>query len=380
MPVDKCPDRLEIEQYLECALDSQAESRLDRHFESCSQCRHVIDEIDRQANAVFAPLRRSNTNVKLDVDASGRQTDLIQRLMKLPNSTNVLQGMNPSEEFLKENYQKLIGHNVGQYQLLDVIKASETDIIYRACDLSCNKNVAIKFLNDQPLHQFNSLRQNIKKLFALKHSNVVRLIEAGDHQGSFYFVMEFITGLTLSKLSTRAGSLSVSGVCTLIQQAANGLQAIHGLGVMYGGIRLSKCMLNMDGQLKILYPASSEFNERAIGKDVPSSLEGELQPGDKVTQEDISMDLDRLGGMFCHLLYGEPLIDTSEVGESSFNTDLNLTKQIQSMLALREDVPQELQQIILQRFGAHSDLSWNSIEELVTALEPFCDRKGLKLF
>src|SRR5262249_17516621 len=61
----------------------------------------------------------------------------------------------------------------------------------------------------------------------LSHPNIVRALDAGEVDGTYYFAMEFVNGIDLDRLVKQSGPLRVDQACDFIAQAALGLQHAH---------------------------------------------------------------------------------------------------------------------------------------------------------
>ncbi|MGB9724068.1 MAG: protein kinase domain-containing protein, partial [Chloroflexia bacterium] len=84
--------------------------------------------------------------------------------------------------------------------------------VYRAYDTRLERDVALKVIRkgafppEQRERILRRFEREAKALARLTHSNIVALIDYGEHEGSPYLVMEYLPGGTLKKLlEARAG-------------------------------------------------------------------------------------------------------------------------------------------------------------------------------
>lgn len=103
----------------------------------------------------------------------------------------------------------------------------------------------------------------------LSHANLVQVFDAGDVDGVAFLAMEFIDGLTLNALATRAWSRGIevplNVLCSVIVDAARALHYLHGESLVHRDISPDNIMIGArDGTAKVL--------DLGIAKPVDSSV------------------------------------------------------------------------------------------------------------
>src|SRR5204862_3055911 len=86
----------------------------------------------------------------------------------------------------------------------------------------------------------------------LIHTNIVTAFDSNEHEGSHYYVMEYVEGIDLGALSKTHGPLPVATALDYMLQAARGLAYAHGKGIVHRDIKPSNLLIDRDGTLKIL--------------------------------------------------------------------------------------------------------------------------------
>ena len=116
----------------------------------------------------------------------------------------------------------------------------------------------------------------------LRHPNIVNAYSAFRSGASFVFAMEYVRGLDLRKVVTRAGPMPVGHACYYVHKAALGLQHAHEEGMVHRDIKPSNLMLSHQKDRAVikvldfgLAKANSEHYTRGTRSDEPK-LEGEL--------------------------------------------------------------------------------------------------------
>lgn len=100
---------------------------------------------------------------------------------------------------------------IGPYRVLETLGSGGSGTVYRVEDRRSRDRVALKLLTTGPALEARAARRlarEFETLAALEHPNVVRVYEAGVHDGHPYITMELIEGLTLRQyLSLESPSL-----------------------------------------------------------------------------------------------------------------------------------------------------------------------------
>jgi hypothetical protein len=87
---------------------------------------------------------------------------------------------------------------------------------------------------------------------ALRHPNIVELLDFGKNEGSFYFALEFCPGGNTEELVRRQGSpLGLPAVLKLAVGALEGLAAAHAAGFVHRDIKPDNLLLAADGSAKL---------------------------------------------------------------------------------------------------------------------------------
>src|SRR5262249_27135519 len=90
------------------------------------------------------------------------------------------------------------------------------------------------------VHRFNREAQAVAQL---RHPNVVILYDADEISGVHFLAMEYIEGVTLSRMVEEQGPLPIPLACNYIRQAAMGLQHAHEAGLVHRDIKPSNLLV-----------------------------------------------------------------------------------------------------------------------------------------
>src|SRR5215470_9224998 len=93
---------------------------------------------------------------------------------------------------------------IGNYEVVEQIGAGAMGVVYKARHLRVRRDhlFALKLMNsviaDRP-ELVARFHREIEVVGRLEHPNIVNVVDAGEHQGSPYLVMEFLQGEPLEK-------------------------------------------------------------------------------------------------------------------------------------------------------------------------------------
>src|SRR5580692_12131280 len=92
------------------------------------------------------------------------------------------------------------GTKFGPYEILAPLGAGCMGEVYRACDSSLRRDVAIKLLPATFSRDSDRLRrftQEAQSTAALNHPNILSIYQIGEHEGGPYIVSELLEGQSL---------------------------------------------------------------------------------------------------------------------------------------------------------------------------------------
>jgi serine/threonine protein kinase len=154
---------------------------------------------------------------------------------------------------------------VGRYILLDLIGQGARGRVYKARHTLMDRVVALKaVLSDGPVNERTIARffREMKMVAMLDHPNVVRAIDADEHEGFPCIVMEFLEGVDLQHLLVHRGPLPPHEVMAYMAQAARGLAHAHQKGIIHRDIKPTNLFLTKEGVVKVLDLGFGELIER----------------------------------------------------------------------------------------------------------------------
>lgn len=199
--------------------------------------------------------------------------------------------------------------SVPGYHVLERLGSGRNGTVYRAIQLSMQREVALRVLNPRlgRIAGFvERFMQEARSAGGVHHANVVSCYDVGQADGLLFQAMELITGRTLAQVQTvHPQGLAVAHALGLVVEATRGLEGIHRGGLVHSDLRLGNIFIGDDDAVKLAdfgFLRSAEVLRD--GNDVADL--GTLAP-EQLTDgapSDIRADLYSLGAVLYVLLTG----------------------------------------------------------------------------
>lgn len=201
----------------------------------------------------------------------------------------------------------------GRYQVIGRIASGGMGEVYRAHDSVLGREVALKVLHPQFAHDrgfVERFRREARAAAILNHPNIVGVYDWGSTEGTYYMVMEFISGHNLRALLAEHGRLEPRQVVEAATQILAALDHAHGHGIVHRDVKPENILVTREGVVKVAdFGLARAFAEASISQAegtvtgtvqylAPEQIQGD--PADPRT------DLYALGVVMFECLTGRP--------------------------------------------------------------------------
>ncbi|HUA68781.1 MAG TPA: serine/threonine-protein kinase, partial [Candidatus Saccharimonadales bacterium] len=140
-----------------------------------------------------------------------------------------------------------------QLEILEFIGQGGMGAVYKARQKELERVVALKILppgiGDDPAFAGRFARE-AKALAKLNFPGIVTIYDFGRTDGLFYFLMEFVDGVTLRQL-LNAGRISPREALAIVPQICDALQFAHDQGIVHRDIKPENILLDRRGRVKV---------------------------------------------------------------------------------------------------------------------------------
>ncbi|MCA9515282.1 MAG: serine/threonine protein kinase, partial [Myxococcales bacterium] len=142
----------------------------------------------------------------------------------------------------------------GKLEILDVLGRGGMGVVYRARQLSMDRDVAVKVLHGQAVADQESVQRFLheaKVASRLRHPNVITVFDFGQTEdGLLYLVMELLEGTELSKVLDEERRLAPARVVHLMTQVCDAVQHAHDAGLIHRDLKPENIFLMAGSNLR----------------------------------------------------------------------------------------------------------------------------------
>ncbi len=283
---------------------------------------------------------------------------------------------------------------IGPYRLGQTLGRGGMGTVYRGTHDLLRRTVAIKVLegesaSTQAVARFEREAQMTAQL---RHPNTIDLYDFGrtEHDG-FFYVMEYVDGITLEDLVDDFGAQPPARVIHLLLQVCGSLSEAHQAGLIHRDIKPANLMIaNHPGapdMVKVLdfglvkHLATETLAGANLGTDLTTTagITGTPMYMSPETVRDAGMsdarsDIYSLGGVGYTLLTGRPIFD----GDASADICMKQLKEepVRPSDRLGRPLPMDLQNVLMSCLRKDADERPRSIDDLAATLRQCQDASG----
>jgi serine/threonine protein kinase/tetratricopeptide (TPR) repeat protein/TolB-like protein len=215
----------------------------------------------------------------------------------------------------------LTGRTLGHYRIEEEISRGGMGIVYRATDTRLHRDVALKVLPEDLMHDPDRRRRFLQEAQAassIEHPNVAVIYDADEAGGQTFIAMELIRGQKMSDWLAHEHP-TVTHALELAIEIASGLARAHDRQIVHRDLKPANIMVTSDGHAKIIdfgiaklvESAAKAADETRVSQDTAAGLvlgtmtymSPEQARGDKV---DHRSDVFSFGIVLHEMLAGKP--------------------------------------------------------------------------
>ena len=134
----------------------------------------------------------------------------------------------------------------GRYEIVEELRRGGMATVYRAYDPHFERDVALKVLPRQLLHEATfeeRFKREAKVIAALEHPTIVPVHDFGEEDGQPYLVMRLMNGGSLAD-RLRSGSLTLDEIVDILQRVGQALDQAHAKGIEHRDLKPGNILLD----------------------------------------------------------------------------------------------------------------------------------------
>ncbi|HZE68764.1 MAG TPA: protein kinase [Pyrinomonadaceae bacterium] len=267
---------------------------------------------------------------------------------------------------------------VGQYKIERLIGAGGMGQVYLAQDLKLRRRVALKLLLAEFCKDHERAARFLREAqaaSALNHPNICTIYEINDHNDIPFIAMEYVEGETLSE-KTKVSGLDLGEILDIALQVVDGLAEAHSHGIVHRDVKPANIIVNRRGRVKIL--------DFGLAKNIAAESEDQTQQilsqAGMILGTAAYMSPEQARGAvvdarsdvwsFGVVLY--EMVAREKPFSGTTTTDLLaaiLRNEPESLRKFNNEVPQELERIVLKTLCKAREKRYSSAQDLYSDLK-----------
>jgi serine/threonine-protein kinase len=270
---------------------------------------------------------------------------------------------------------------MGQYRIAEKLGEGGMGEVYFAEHQLLKRPCALKLIKSEvarnPIAQARFERE-VRSAASLSHPNVVAIFDYGHTtDGSFYYVMEYLPGMSLAKMLQDFGPIPPARAIYLLRQICAGLVEAHSLGLVHRDLKPANVFLAMRGGeadvVKVLDfglvkltqdPAASQLTADMTVSGTPHFMSPEQATASR--ELDTRSDIYAIGAIGYLMVTGEPPFD----GENAMDIMIKHARDPVVPPSQRGfEIPSDLETVLLHCLEKKPSDRFASVKEVMRALD-----------
>jgi tetratricopeptide (TPR) repeat protein len=265
------------------------------------------------------------------------------------------------------------------YEILGEIGRGGMGVVYRARQLSLNRQVALKMIlagSHASQVEVARFRKEAEAIARLQHPNIVQIHEIGEHNGLPYFALELVHGPSLDE-ALHGQPLQPREAAQLVETLARAMHYVHLRGIIHRDLKPANVLLAPEPKLTDfgLAKLSGDGSANCVTRGIlgtPNYMSPEQARGSK--QIGPVADVYALGAILYETLTGRPPFQ----GQTSIEVLHSVgTEEPASPHRLNPKVPPDLETICLKCLHKEPAARYASALELAEELRRFVDHQPI---
>jgi serine/threonine-protein kinase len=270
---------------------------------------------------------------------------------------------------------------LGPYQLKRRLGAGGMGEVYLAEHVLLRRPCAVKLIRPERLGDPSVVRRFLREVqvtATLTHPNTVQVFDYGQTEdGTLYYAMEYLPGLSLDELVARIGPLSPARVVFLLRQLCGALAEAHAVGLIHRDIKPGNVLVcNRGGRADVAKlldfglvhrPSEAGDTSRLTHPGLVFGTPAYMSPEQAAGRPggDARSDIYSLGALAYFLLAGQPPFVRASVVQT---LAAHISEPLAPLPRFRDAVPADVQAVVLRCLSKEQAARFPDVAALDEAL------------
>src|SRR5213594_4832362 len=269
-----------------------------------------------------------------------------------------------------------------RYRLIRELGSGGMATVYLAEDMRHRRQVAVKVLRPELAATLGADRftREIETVAQFQHPHILPLLDSGQADGFFYYVMPSVEGESLRDRLARHGELPIHDAVKILVEVVDALAYAHAHGVVHRDIKPDNVLLSGRHALVTDFGVAKALSE-ATGRQqlttagVALGTPAYMAPEQAAAEPNIDhrVDLYAVGALGYELVSGTPPFSGRTAQEVLAAL---MTQRPEPLCVRRPACPPGLEAVIMRCLEKRPADRWQTADELLAQLEPLVTPSG----
>jgi serine/threonine-protein kinase len=265
---------------------------------------------------------------------------------------------------------------LGDYELIEEIGRGGMGVVFRARQVSLDREVAVKMISRGPLASDQErvrFQAEARAVAQLDHPGIVPVYDVGELDSRLFFSMKLIEGETLSQRISR-GPLAAEEAVGLLVQVCRAVDYAHQNGLLHRDLKPSNILIDDSGQAHVMdfglakrIDDTGELTRSGAVLGTPAYMAPEQAAGHR-GEVSAASDVYSLGSVLYSALTGRPPFQAATAVDTLL---LLLEQEPLPPRVLNPGIDRDLEMIVLRCLQKPVDLRYSSAGQLADDLQAY---------